>query len=324
MLTMDWFRSSVGWALESNGHQVYHLNEVREDLFMEAIRVFQPDIFFDMGWDSEHVNRDNVLLISEITKRNNLFHVYFAEEDWLHYNDWSKWYTSVTAPEFVLTRSASCIPFYEAMGLQAAYFDVGCNPLFHRPRPAFPRWMCDVSVVANMQYYWDIFRRKAISDLIVPLFDQPYKTMIFGKDWANANQYFGISPQPGMYQGLLYYHHTPWVFSAAKINVSLQSVEDQISSRTYDILASGGFLLTADTPGVRNKLEPGIHCEVSASPKETLEKVAYYLEHDDERLRIAKAGLQYAREKASYQKNLDEIWPSIEAAFNKWKRGGLA
>ncbi len=44
--------------------------------------------------------------------------------------------------------------------------------------------------------------------------------------------------------------------------------------------------MTSDTPAVRDKFKPGRDLIVSSSPKETLEKVKYYLNHDSERKKI--------------------------------------
>lgn len=44
--------------------------------------------------------------------------------------------------------------------------------------------------------------------------------------------------------------------------------------------------MTSATPAVRGKFKPGRDLIVSSSPKETLEKVKYYLNHDSERKKI--------------------------------------
>ena len=311
LLSLDVFRLSMGWALESVGHRVYHLNEVRADLLQEAVRVFKPDVYFDMGWDVDH-NDGKVPVIRDFLQRTGLYHVYFAEEDSLHFERWSRQYVQAVPTHFVLTRAPNLVTKYLDMKMGAAYLDVGCNPEYHRPGVVDAAYACDVSVVVHGQFVWDIFRRQSITNLVVPLFDQPYDTRIWGRDWEQTAAYFGRAPRAGMHQGLLPFWKTPNVYNAAKINISVQSQETQISNRTYDVLASGGFLLTSDTPGVREKLVPGVHCEVSSSPEETLSKVAYYLTHETERLRIARAGLEHARRTFAYQATLPDVWKQVE------------
>ncbi|WP_328588851.1 hypothetical protein [Brevibacillus sp. VP] len=41
----------------------------------------------------------------------------------------------------------------------------------------------------------------------------------------------------------------------------------------------------------------------------------YYLNHDNQRIRIAKAGRDYAIKHFAYQNTLTEVWPKILAEF---------
>lgn len=309
LMTLDMFRLTFGWALESNGHQVYYLNDISEEQLEHAIHTFRPDMIVTIGWDVLHTKTD---ILAEVMKRHRIFHLYFAEEDWFHFERWSKPYVSRMSPQFVLTRSANCISSYQKMGIKSKYLDVGCNPFFHRPMPPNPKYVCDVSVIVNGQFMWDIFRRKSIMNLVAPLLEAPFHTKIWGRDWHEMKDYLGVSPRNEMMQGSIPYHLTPQVYNSAKINISVQTVEDQISSRTYDILASGGFLLTSDSPGVSAKLSSESDCAVSNSPEETIKKIKYYLEHEDKRKKKAGNGLKYAREHASYQNTIAKVWPQIE------------
>ncbi|WP_307838184.1 glycosyltransferase [Bacillus cereus group sp. N21] len=59
----------------------------------------------------------------------------------------------------------------------------------------------------------------------------------------------------------------------------LQNYPSQVTQRTYEILASRGFLLTMNTPGVRHLFQQGHDLVVSSSPEETVQLVKYFLEH---------------------------------------------
>ncbi len=321
LLSLDVFRLSLGWALEELGHNVYYLNEIREDLIEQAIKVFKPDVFFDMGWDVEHCSKKKVAVLEHLLKKHNLYHVYFAEEDALHFERWSKPYVMQVRPQFVLTRSPQCISEYRGMGIEATYLDVGCNPRFHRKGPSYSKYACDVSIVANAQLVWEIYRRQSITDLVVPLLEEVINLKIWGRDWNQVESYLGVdAPRSDVWQGLIPFTETPWAYNSSIINVSIQSVENQVSNRTYDILSTGGFLLTSDTPGVREKIKRGVHCEVSASAEETKEKVHYYLIHDETRNRIAQAGRELAIRHLSYQSTLPAVWTLIENHLIQHKR----
>ncbi|WP_375541025.1 glycosyltransferase family protein [Paenibacillus tyrfis] len=63
-----------------------------------------------------------------------------------------------------------------------------------------------------------------------------------------------------------------------------------VIQRTYEILGSGVFFLTIDTPGVRRIGKPGRDFAVSASPADTVRLVNYYLKHPLARERIRRQG----------------------------------
>ncbi|RRJ64262.1 spore coat protein [Paenibacillus oralis] len=316
LMKAEHHRMNVGWVLEEIGHEVFHISELDEKLIDEAVQYFKPDITFGMGWDALQNETD---LLPQILQKYNLFHLYFAEEDWLHYDGWSRFYVETVPTHFVLTRSQHCVPKYGEKGIPATYLDVGSNPSFQRPLQIVPEYVCDVSVVANGQFLRDIFRRKSLADLVYPLFDAPFDTRIRGNDWHDElPRMIGITANPQMLYGTLPYYETPKVHSSSKINISIQTVEDQLSSRTYDILACGGFLLTSDSPGVRERLQPGINCEVSSSPEETIAKIHYYLQHEDQRLEIARNGLEFARTEGAYQTTIPRVWPLVEQEVKRY------
>lgn len=316
LMSGEHHRMNFAWALEEIGHRVYHLSVPDEKRIDEAMQHFNPDLTFGMGWDEVQTNRD---VLPGVLRKHKRFHLYFAEEDWLHYSWWSSEYVKAIPTHFVFSRSASCVPKYEEMGIPAAFLDVGSNPSFQRPVKPVAEYVCDVSVVVNGQFEHVAYRRRSLADLVYPLFSAPFDVRIRGNHWHDElPRIVGITANPRMLYGILPYYETPKVHSSARINISVQTVEDQLSSRTYDILACGGFLLTSDTPQVRERLKPGVNCETSGSPEETIEKIRYYLQHEDRRNEIARRGLEFARTEGSYQTNIPRIWSRVEAEVRRY------
>jgi hypothetical protein len=82
------------------------------------------------------------------------------------------------------------------------------------------------------------------------------------------------------------------VYPSAKIVVN-QAVKNDLNFRVFEALMSGALLLTpADCDGLNELFHPGEDLAVyhSGSPEDAAEQIRYFLEHDEERRRIAAAG----------------------------------
>lgn len=80
------------------------------------------------------------------------------------------------------------------------------------------------------------------------------------------------------------------IVSQTKINLNF--TEGGTSDRTYKVLASKGFLLTEPWESMENDFEVGKDFDIFTNINELKNKIAYYLKHEDERLRIAEHGYQ--------------------------------
>jgi spore maturation protein CgeB len=101
----------------------------------------------------------------------------------------------------------------------------------------------------------------------------------------------------------------PKVFRQSKINLNptLRSIQTGLPQRIWDILASGGFLLTNYQAEIPEYLEIGKHLEAYENRQELLEKAAYYLEHEEEREAIAAAGCELVRQQATVVHRVTEM-----------------
>ena len=89
-----------------------------------------------------------------------------------------------------------------------------------------------------------------------------------------------------------YYTQMPLVFKQSKINlnISLRSIKSGIPLRAFDIMGSGGFLLSNFQADYLDDFIPGVDFDYYESKEDLLAKTGYYLSHDDERAAIAKNG----------------------------------
>lgn len=89
-----------------------------------------------------------------------------------------------------------------------------------------------------------------------------------------------------------YYTQMPLVFRRSRINlnISLRSIKSGIPLRAFDIMGSGGFLLSNYQADYLEHFVPGEDFVYYESREDLLDKIGYYLEHEDERRAIAAAG----------------------------------
>ena len=60
-----------------------------------------------------------------------------------------------------------------------------------------------------------------------------------------------------------------------------------IPLRCIDIMGSGGFLLTNYQADIFRHFEPGVHFDYFTDETDLLQKIDYYLTHEDERITIS-------------------------------------
>jgi spore maturation protein CgeB len=101
-----------------------------------------------------------------------------------------------------------------------------------------------------------------------------------------------------------YFSEMPYIFAASKINLnpSLRAIQTGIPLRALDIMGCGGFLLSNYQQELAELFEYGTEMIMYDSMPDALEKVGYYLSHEDERAKIALNG----RKKTLYEYNMKD------------------
>lgn len=109
--------------------------------------------------------------------------------------------------------------------------------------------------------------------------------------------------------GVSTHKEMPRIFYQSKINlnITIRSIQTGLSQRVWDVLGSEGFLLTNYQMEVPEYLEIGKDLDCFESPLELKEKIAYYLEHDEERIEIARHGYETVKAKYTCRHQVAEI-----------------
>ena len=105
------------------------------------------------------------------------------------------------------------------------------------------------------------------------------------------------------------YTEAPIVFKCGKIhlNISLKSILTGIPLRAFDIMGCGGFLLSNFQSDFLDLFEPDEDFVYYESYEDLMEKVRYYVTHDDTRERIARNGYEKVKELHTYDHRVKEI-----------------
>lgn len=104
------------------------------------------------------------------------------------------------------------------------------------------------------------------------------------------------------------------VYAGSKINlnISLKGIEGGTPQRVMDIMGAGGFVLTNYCEETADLFEENKEIVMFKTPEELFEKVEYYLQHDEEREQIARAGHDKVTECYTYEKKLGKLLAWVE------------
>jgi spore maturation protein CgeB len=110
-----------------------------------------------------------------------------------------------------------------------------------------------------------------------------------------------------------YWSEMPKVFRMSKINLNftIPNIKSGIPLRIWDVLGCGGFLLTNYQAEIPYYFKEGEDLVCFDGLEDLCEKVGYYLEHEEERKRIAWNGYHKVREKHSYIERIHTILDTV-------------
>lgn len=114
-----------------------------------------------------------------------------------------------------------------------------------------------------------------------------------------------------------YIYDMPKVFAHSKINlnITLRNIKTGIPLRIWDILGAGGFVLTNFQAELPDFFEQEKHLVWYESHDDMMEKLLYYLSHDEERMQIAREGNLLVRKKHTMTGRTEEL---ISTAKKAW------
>lgn len=145
----------------------------------------------------------------------------------------------------------------------------------------------------------------------IPKINSEYPVKIFSWNWQDW-QKMGLTASPAVYG-------EDFAEEVAKSRICLQfSVNDYSwgywSNRVGKVLTTGGFLLARYAPGMELFIRDG--CAYFSSVSEAIDRIGYYLEHDDERQAIADRGYILGRDRFTSHARIGELCILMERMKN--------
>ena len=260
---------------------------VRPEALVPYVRQQRPDVLYVQNLslcDPEVIDslRDSVgLVVGQIASR-------LPDERYLH------------ACDLILTSFPHYVERFRAMGIDSEYFRIGFEPTVLDRLTPLPNTYDTVFVGGVSEFH--IAGNAALETLAAQV----------GVDvWG-----YGIDSLPADSPLRARYHGEAWgmdmyaIFSNARIVVNRHGeiAENYANNmRLYEATGVGAFLITDHKDNLGELFEVGTEIESYRDADELVEKVRYYLDHDEERLRIARAGQARTLRDHTYLQRMKEL-----------------
>jgi spore maturation protein CgeB len=217
--------------------------------------------------------------------------------------------------DFMFTLELNCVQLYQEMGCpQVHYLPFGSMPQLFRPKQVPYGLRHDICFIGSA--YWN---RVAVFDHIAPYLASK-KVFISGIWWERMQNYKLLEAQmkPGAWLGP---EETAQMYNAAKIVINLHRAHDdsdynnnsrQITAvspnpRTFEISGCGALQLTDYRQDAARFYTPDQEMVTYGSAEELVDKMDYFLHHEEERQRISLNGLYRTVRDHTYLNRLSQL-----------------
>ncbi|WP_026478017.1 CgeB family protein [Alkaliphilus transvaalensis] len=312
--------NSLGDSLAQLGHKImyqpsWNLKEVEK-----GISYFNPDILVTVGYNRRLFSKF-IDLVPKLCKKYQLFHIYWATEDIINFEEWSLPYVKRTKPDLVWTIHPKCISKYAKLGIPSSYFNFGFNPRIFPPKKKTEKEIYDISFVGSTHLFKKTYRFDSLDHLLFPLVKSNEKVHIWGSNWkrdgAIIKREFNVDVPREWLKGYVLYGNSGYIYRSSKIVLGVQNAEDQVTQRTFEILGSGAFMIASKTKAMSALFEDKKELVLSSSPEETKALIAYYKDKPALRYEIGANARKKVMKNFTYGMNLKMIWPKVEVLIKQ-------
>lgn len=234
------------------------------------------------------------------------------------------YYTDKTAGiaplfDYVFTYELSCVPFYQGLGCKHVYYlPLAMSRHQMHPRPVPPQFRKDICFIGTG--FWN---RIAFFDRVAPYLAKK-NTFLAGMLWNRLRNYRRLSGK--IHLGNIPPDDTVKYYAGAKIVINLHRgpIDPRhnmnsrrisalsVNPRTFEMSACGALQITDIRSDLPNFYTPGHDIETYSSPAELINKIEYYLRHEDKRQEVAARGLRRTMTEHTYRSRLIDLLNTVE------------
>lgn len=224
-----------------------------------------------------------------IRKDGSIVVGWFFDDEW-RFDNYSRW--QIPNLDYCVTNAIDAVPKYRNLDAQCIYTIPNTGIAIDRDWSNFEEEY-DVSFVGSIAV---ADRRKYVDKLE----KMNIPVHLFGQGAG------GYIPFDKMIE----------IFKTTKINLNFSKANydwlRQIKGRVFQVCLAGGFMLTEYAPGIENFFMPDKEIVCFENEEELINKVIYYLDHEDERRAIAQAGWKRATKNYTSSHMVADVFDQIE------------
>lgn len=309
----SFFEQRIAGALQKAGHHCASFQPGSvQSVFRLKQQLRQPDFILLMAG----VRIPQAVL--EFIRQSGVKSAVWMTED-PYYMDW-------TAPiagyfNYIFTIEEAALEQYKALGHPRVYhLPLGTDPALFCPSPVSTEFESDVCLV-GVPY------RNRIEIIDFLLADTDYHIQLVGRGWGRYVQEWSRNsgPRIGLVNAWVKPETAANYYNGAKIVLNIHRLSDErynrnrmgvearsINNRTYDTAACAAFQLTDYRIGLGGQFEEGTEIISYQNQQDFLQKLRYYMDHEQERRQIAEAAKQRVLAAHTFEHRIQQLLETVQ------------
>lgn len=279
-------------ALMELKHDVkfYMLEKINEIALLDVIVNFKPDIILFKSY-SKFLRPE---LMYHITYGMGFKTIGWMGDDEKFIDNSLKYAGCVS---YIATNYKKALDIYKQKGQKAVWFPFAANDVLFKYRKMPKIYDCSFvgAIRPTRVFYLDKLANAGLKIYVRGFgWKQDNSTMIDISDYVN-------------------------IINQTKVNLDVSEdimkdnkLIEQVKGRDFEVPMAGGFLLTKDTEEIREFYKPNKEVVLYKDFNEFIDKAKYYVKHDSQREKIAKAGHIHAQKCHKYTDRLKQLFKGIE------------